>query len=289
MRGDAHDSARRLALAGAVLARIRAMPRACVGDRAFARLAARLASSPITEHRKIAAALGGALTAGDPAAALALPSSAGRRADRRAEKIVSHCYRFLWLCNPRVASRSPIQALMAADPDAELIRGRTLEEIPGLRPALGAYFSFAFVRHPVGRTRSFHADKHGLALLTEGHTGGSSNPGTGCAVACVSMSSVAGWRRPPARTPSPTATGSRSMPGPGPGTAPGAGLRGPLGDARRRLADGCGAYRQAPPGAAQSERPEGSGAGCDVEETPQAAALLRRRCAEEFRLSGYAP
>ena len=163
MRGDAHDAARRLAQACAALARIGAPAPACVRDRAFVRLAARLAASPTPEHREIATALGRALTARDMDAALALASTAGRRADRRAEKIVSRRYRFVWIGNPKAASRSLVRALLAADPEAQLIRRRTLDELLDRRPALAEYFSFAFVRHPVSRTRSFHADKHGLA------------------------------------------------------------------------------------------------------------------------------
>ena len=133
-------------------------------ERTLGRLAARLAASPDPGHRGMAAALGRALAEGDAAAALALASTACRRSDRRAEKVVSHRYRFLWICNPKVASRSLIRALLAADPEAELIRGRTLDELLDRRPALRGYFSFAFVRHPVSRTRSFHTDKHGGAV-----------------------------------------------------------------------------------------------------------------------------
>ena len=92
-----------------------------------------------------------------------LPDGA-RRSDLRAEKMISRRYRFLWLCNPKVASRSLIAALRAADPDAELFRGRTLGEVLARRPEARAYFSFAFVRHPVARTLSCFADKHALAL-----------------------------------------------------------------------------------------------------------------------------
>ena len=289
MRGDAHDSARRLALAGTVLARIRALPPARVRDRAFARMAARLASSPIPEHRKIAAALGGALAAGDPAAALALASTAGRRADRRAAKIVSHRYRFLWLCNPRVASRSPIQALMASDPDAELIRGRTLEEIPGLRPALGAYFSLAFVRLPVGRTRSFHADKHGLALHDRRTYRWFIEPWHGLRRGmrfdelCRRLATSAGsdavadrhWLSQHAQI------GTRD------GRLPDfVGRWETLDDDWRTVAAHTGRPHRVLP---SLNARRGAVLAADVAETPQAAALLRRRCAEEFRLSGYAP
>ena len=132
-------------------------------ERLFDRLACRLAVSRTAEHRDIAAALTDAVKAGDYGTALALVTTAGRRADLRAEKMVSRRYRFLWICNPKVASRSIIAALRAADPDARLIRGRTLDEVLARHPEARDYFSFAFVRHPRDRTLSCHADKHGLA------------------------------------------------------------------------------------------------------------------------------
>ena len=45
----------------------------------------------------------------------------------RAEKLLSHKHRYLWICVPNVASRSLIATLRAVDPGAELIRIRTLK------------------------------------------------------------------------------------------------------------------------------------------------------------------
>ena len=115
------------------------------------------------EHRRIASLLAAAITAGDYAAALALVSTVGRRPARRAEKILSHRYRFLWICNPKVASRSIIAALRAADPAALLIRGRTLEQVLATYPAARRFTRFAFVRHPRSRTFSCYADKQARA------------------------------------------------------------------------------------------------------------------------------
>ena len=288
MSGDAHDAARRLALAGAALARIGAMPPAWVRDRAFARLAARLAASPAPEHRKIAAALERALAAGDPAAALALASTAGRRADRRAEKIVSHRYRFLWICNPKVASRSLIRALRTADPDAELVRGRTLDEILDRRPALGTYFSFAFVRHPVGRTRSFHADKHGLALHDRRACRWFIEPwhglrrGMGFEELCRWLATPAGsdafanrhWLSQHAQI--------RTRDGRGPDFL---GRWETLDDDWRTVMAHIGMPHRALP----RLNARAGAAAADLAEAPEAAALLRRRYAEDFRLWGYAP
>ena len=130
---------------------------------AFAPLARRLAASGEPARRDLGALLEAALAEGDAATALKLAATAARRPDRRAEKILSHRYRFVWICNPKAASRSLIAALRAADPGAVLVRDRTLEQIHARHPEAGSYLSFAFLRHPAARTRSFYADKHARA------------------------------------------------------------------------------------------------------------------------------
>ena len=128
-------------------------------------LSRRLARSTLAEHRELGALLAAAIAGADDATALALVSTAARKPDVRAEKIVSYRYRFLWICNPKAASRSLIAALQAADPDAVLIRQRTLEQVLARHPEAREFFRFAFLRHPYHRTRSFHADKHALAVV----------------------------------------------------------------------------------------------------------------------------
>ena len=174
MNADPHDAARRLGRILGLARRSGLLPArdgngiaAAANrmlDRLLERLARRLADSPAPEHRDVAAALAAAIGAHDRATALALVTTAGCRTDLRAEKMISRRYRFLWLCNPKVASRSIIAALRAADPDAELFRDRSLDEVLARRPEARGYFSFAFIRHPLDRTRSYHADKHALAL-----------------------------------------------------------------------------------------------------------------------------
>jgi len=83
--------------------------------------------------------------------ALALP-------DLRAEKIVSRKYRYVWLCNPKVASRSIKSALLGVTPDAELFTDMTIGEIAAMRPEIEQYCSFAFVRHPFARALSFFSE-----------------------------------------------------------------------------------------------------------------------------------
>ena len=106
-----------------------------------------------------AAEIAAALAAGDHAAALSMARTAARAPDLQAEKIVSRRYRFVWLANPKAASRSLIRALRDADPDAALVREATLAEVHAAFPEARGYFSFAFVRHPLERVLSCHGDK----------------------------------------------------------------------------------------------------------------------------------
>ena len=83
-----------------------------------------------------------------------------RAPDLRAEKIVSRRYGYLWLCIPKVASRSLMRALRRADPDAEVFVNERVRDVYAMRPEARNYFSFAFVRHPFGRALSFHRELH---------------------------------------------------------------------------------------------------------------------------------
>lgn len=78
--------------------------------------------------------------------------------DLGAEKIVSRKYRFLWLCNPKAASRSIIAALHSADPAAELIHAKSVSDIYEMYPEVNDYYSFAFIRHPFDRALSLYAE-----------------------------------------------------------------------------------------------------------------------------------
>ena len=81
------------------------------------------------------------------------------RPDLRAEKIVSHKHRYLWLCNPKVASRSIKTTLLAADPAAE-IHHASIFEVYKKHPEVRSYYTFGFVRNPFTRALSFHAELH---------------------------------------------------------------------------------------------------------------------------------
>ena len=124
---------------------------------------------PVRRLKKLAAlssnptALGiaaNALSRGDLGTAWRVARAAGRTPDLGAEKIVSRKYRFLWLCNPKVASRSTIAALCSADPDAAIIRDRSISDVYAMHPEARGYYSFAFIRHPVGRALSLYAELH---------------------------------------------------------------------------------------------------------------------------------
>lgn len=80
--------------------------------------------------------------------------------DLRAEKMVSHRYRCLWICNPKVASRSIREALREIDPDIEYLEEKQLSDIFEGDPRVRDYFTFAFVRHPYPRAHSFYVDKY---------------------------------------------------------------------------------------------------------------------------------
>ena len=134
--------------------------RALVRRSALLPLARRLGSSPLPERRELGAMLAAAVDAQDYGAALALVSTAGRRPDLRAEKILSKRYRFLWLGVPKAASRSLVAALRRTDPEARLIDDLSLDELYLVHPEARDYFSFAFLRHPCTRILSFYADKH---------------------------------------------------------------------------------------------------------------------------------
>lgn len=116
-----------------------------------------LAAMPL-RSREVAGDILGALLGGAFEKAGRMARTAAQTPDLGAEKIVSHNYRALWLCNPKVASRSTIAALLDMDPDAELVRDKTLAEIYSIHPAARTYFSFAFMRHPFDRTLSLYAE-----------------------------------------------------------------------------------------------------------------------------------
>ena len=81
-------------------------------------------------------------------------------ADVRCQLIVSRQYRYVWLCNPKVASRSIKSTLVSATPDAEVFNHMSICEVFAVRPEARRYHSFAFVRHPYTRALSFYAQLH---------------------------------------------------------------------------------------------------------------------------------
>ena len=123
-----------------------------------AAFAALVAAAPSAAHRAVATDAGEALAAGRREDARAMLASLARVADTTAEKIVSRRYGYLWLCNPKVASRSLIAALLDADPEARLFRQATLAEVYRALPDARRFTSFAFVRDPFERAHSFFAD-----------------------------------------------------------------------------------------------------------------------------------
>lgn len=111
-------------------------------------------------YRGIARDVIGAVVRGSFPAALSMLRTAARRPDLGAEKIVSARYRYLWLCNPKAASRSIMTALRSADQDAETIRGKSIAEVYAMHPQAKEYYSFAFVRNPFSRALSSYWEMH---------------------------------------------------------------------------------------------------------------------------------
>ncbi len=109
-----------------------------------------------------------ALARGETGEARRVARAASGGPDLGAEKIVSRKLRCLWTCNPKVASRSIMSALLEADPDARVLRGRSISEVRAMHPEAAEYFSFAFVRHPFGRALSFHRELHFAHQLCRG-------------------------------------------------------------------------------------------------------------------------
>lgn len=104
--------------------------------------------------------IAGATARGRLGAAWQMARTASRLPDLGAEKILSREYRYLWLCVPKVASRSIRDALCRATPDAEVFVGKSIAEVFALRPEARNYYSFAFVRHPFSRALSFYTELH---------------------------------------------------------------------------------------------------------------------------------
>lgn len=76
--------------------------------------------------------------------------------DLGAEKVISHKYRFLCLCIPKVASRSIRAALHNVDSKAESVYDRSIYDLHRICPRVKDYYSFAFIRHPFTRTLSWY-------------------------------------------------------------------------------------------------------------------------------------
>lgn len=126
---------------------------------ARARLVKNIALHPESAHRlEIAWGAARVMWGGNNEAKRKMAGWLIRGRDVRAEKIVSHRYRYVWLCVPKVASRSLIRGLKAVDPEAELMIQKNIAEVYEAHPEARDYHSFAFVRHPFRRALSFFSE-----------------------------------------------------------------------------------------------------------------------------------
>ena len=116
--------------------------------------------APTHPHRAVARDLLDALSDGEFEQAFSIATTARKTPDLRAEKIVSRKYGYVWLCIPKVASRSIMTLLREIDPDAEVVRDKSISDVHAMHPEARGYYSFAFVRDPYRRTFSFYANKY---------------------------------------------------------------------------------------------------------------------------------
>lgn len=118
-------------------------------------------------HRAVAREVAAALARGvfDDAKRMARTMSGS--SDLEAEKVVSHRFRFVWLCNPKAASRSIKTTLLDADPAAE-VHEASVSDLYARLPEVRSYYSFAFVRHPFTRALSFHSELHFSPRISTG-------------------------------------------------------------------------------------------------------------------------
>ena len=116
--------------------------------------------APTHLHRSVARDLLDVLSDGEFEQALSIATTAKRTPDLGAEKIVSRKYGYVWLCIPKVASRSIRTLLREIDPDARVMHGKSISDVYAMHPEARGYYSFAFVRNPYRRAFSFYADKY---------------------------------------------------------------------------------------------------------------------------------
>ena len=111
----------------------------------------------VLRHPRVVLDMAGAVARGRGREALRMTRTAARTAGE-AEKIVSRKYRYLYICIPKVASRSVMAALRAAEPDVAVTREKSVFDLYKLHPQAQRYTSFAFIRHPFDRALSLYAD-----------------------------------------------------------------------------------------------------------------------------------
>ena len=117
-------------------------------------------ASKLPHHHEVAADIMGALLRGQFQTGRRMARTVMRTPDLASEKIISCKFEFLWICNPKVASRSIISALFNADPGASIIKGKAISDICALFPEVRDYYSFAFIRHPFDRALSLYSEIH---------------------------------------------------------------------------------------------------------------------------------
>jgi hypothetical protein len=80
-------------------------------------------------------------------------------ADAAVEKIYSEKHQYLYVANPKVATRSLIDYFESYDAASMLINHQTIQRFLADQPAMQHYFRFSFVRNPWARVYSCWLDK----------------------------------------------------------------------------------------------------------------------------------
>ena len=116
------------------------------------------ALAALGSNRAIAHSVADALMHGSFADAKRIVHTVRQRPDLGSEKIISRKYRFLFICTPKVASRSLMATLRNADPEAEVVYHMPIGDVLAAYPEAEGYYSFAFIRHPFTRALSWYWD-----------------------------------------------------------------------------------------------------------------------------------
>lgn len=121
--------------------------------------AARRVATLALHRRSVLRDMAGELLRGGWTRAYSMALTATHPTDLSTPKVVSPKYRCVWFSCPKVASRSILSVLLAADPDCK-VYAMSAADLYRLRPDASEWFRFAFVRNPLDRALSCWFELH---------------------------------------------------------------------------------------------------------------------------------